>query len=101
MEANFQSGNYGNAAGWVVTWVSSTVEGVVSGKTSTRAQAGFRAARVAAAEGKVLSNNGVQIRRSKRKLGRLVEKERFHWWTKGIEPKPCFTPMKNLLPAKP
>ena len=34
MVANFQSGNYGNAAGWGVTWVSSTVVGVVSGTTS-------------------------------------------------------------------
>jgi len=47
--ANFQSGNYGNAAGWGVTWVSSTVVGVVSGTTSTRLQAGLRAAETAAA----------------------------------------------------
>ena len=50
MVASFQSGNYGNAAGWGVTWVSSAVVGVVSGTTSTRAQAGFRAARAAMAE---------------------------------------------------
>jgi RHS repeat-associated protein len=52
MVANFQSGNYGNAAGWGITWVASTYVGMASGGTSTRAQATFRAARVAAAEGK-------------------------------------------------
>ena len=53
MVANVQSGNYGNAAGWGVTWVSSAVVGVVSGTASTRAQAGFRAARVAMAERRI------------------------------------------------
>jgi RHS repeat-associated protein len=50
MVASFQSGNYGNAAGWGVTWVSSAVVGVVSGTTSTRLQAGLRAAETAAAQ---------------------------------------------------
>ena len=49
MVASFQSGNYGNAAGWGVTWVTSTFVGVVSGTTSTRLQAGLRAAETAAA----------------------------------------------------
>jgi hypothetical protein len=48
MVASFQSGNYGNAAGWGVTWTVSGVVGVVSFTSSTRAQAAFRAARVAA-----------------------------------------------------
>jgi RHS repeat-associated protein len=58
MVASFQSGNYGNATGWGVTWVSSAVVGVLSGTTSTRAQAGFRAARAAVAEGKAISRTG-------------------------------------------
>lgn len=49
MVASLQSGNYGNAAGWGVAWVGSAVVGVVSGTTSTRFQAGLRAAETAAA----------------------------------------------------
>jgi hypothetical protein len=55
MVASFQSGNYGNAAGWGVTWVSSTVVGVASGTTSTRLQAGLRAAETAAARRTVVA----------------------------------------------
>jgi RHS repeat-associated protein len=55
MVASFQSGNYGNAAGWGVTWVSSTVAGVASGTTSTRVQAGLRAAESAAARRTVVA----------------------------------------------
>ncbi len=55
MVASFQSGNYGNAAGWGVTWVTSTVVGVVSGSTSTRLQAGVRAAETAAARRTVIA----------------------------------------------
>ena len=53
MVASFQSGNYVNAAGWGVTWVASTYVGVASGTSSTRAQASFRAARIAASERQV------------------------------------------------
>jgi RHS repeat-associated protein len=58
MVANFQSGHYGNAAGWGVAWVVSAVVGVASGTTSTRAQAGFRAAGVLITEGKAVSRTG-------------------------------------------
>jgi hypothetical protein len=53
MVASLQSGNYVNAAGWGVTWVASTYVGVASGTSSTRAQASFRAARIAASEKQV------------------------------------------------
>jgi hypothetical protein len=55
MVASFQSGNYGNTAGWGVTWVTSTVVGVVSGTASTRLQAGLRAAESAAARRTVVA----------------------------------------------
>ncbi len=55
MAASFQSGNYGNAAGWGATWLASTVVGVVSGTTSTRFQAGLRAAESAAARRTVVA----------------------------------------------
>ena len=55
MVASFQSGNYGNAAGWGATWVTSTVVGVVSGTSSTRLQAGLRAAESAAARRTVVA----------------------------------------------
>jgi hypothetical protein len=53
MVASFQAGNYGTGVGWGVTWVTSAVVGVVSGTSSTRAQASFRAARIAASERQV------------------------------------------------
>jgi hypothetical protein len=51
--ANFHAGNYGTAAGWFGTMLVSQYAGMVSGTSSTRAQAGFRAARAAVAEGQV------------------------------------------------
>jgi hypothetical protein len=48
--ANFHVGNYGTAAGWFATMLVSQYAGIVSGTSSTRAQAGFRAARAAVAE---------------------------------------------------
>jgi hypothetical protein len=47
MVASFQSGNYGTAAGWFGTMLVSQYSGIVSGTSSTRAQAEFRAARAA------------------------------------------------------
>jgi RHS repeat-associated protein len=55
MATSFQSGNYGMAAGWGVTWVCSTVVGVLSGTNSTRLQAGLRAAESAAARRTVVA----------------------------------------------
>jgi RHS repeat-associated protein len=55
MVANFQSGNYINGAGWGVTWIVSGTVGVASGTTSTRLQAGLRAAKIAAARRNVLA----------------------------------------------
>ena len=56
--ANFHVGNYGTAAGWFATMLVSQYAGIVSGTSSTRAQAGFRAARAAVAEGKAVSRTG-------------------------------------------
>jgi RHS repeat-associated protein len=53
MLASFHAGNYGVAAGWASTMLASQYLGVVSGTASTRAQAGFRAARVAASQRQV------------------------------------------------
>ena len=50
MVANFHAGNYGTAAGWAGTMLVSQYAGIVSGTSSTRAQASFRAARIAMAE---------------------------------------------------
>ena len=55
MVASFQSGNYGNTAGWGITWVGSTVLGVMSASVSTRLQASFRAARIAASQRQVVA----------------------------------------------
>jgi RHS repeat-associated protein len=56
--ANVHAGNYGTASGWFATMLVSQYAGIVSGTSSTRAQAGFRAARAAAAEGKAVSRTG-------------------------------------------
>jgi RHS repeat-associated protein len=53
MVANFHAGNYGTAAGWAGTMLVSQYAGIVSGTSSTRAQASFRAARIAASERQV------------------------------------------------
>ena len=53
MVVNFHAGNYGTAAGWAGTMLVSQYAAVVSGTSSTRAQAGFRAARIAASERQV------------------------------------------------
>ena len=50
MVANFQSGNYGNAAGWFATMIAQQYVGIVTVGRSTQAQASFRAARAAMAE---------------------------------------------------
>ena len=80
MVANFQSGNYGNAAGWGITWVSSGFVGVVSGTTSTRAKPIFGRLVLRLQREKRSLELGTDTS-EQRKLGRLVEKERFHWWT--------------------
>jgi RHS repeat-associated protein len=58
MVVNFHAGNYGTAAGWAGTMLVSQYAGIVSGTSSTRAQASFRAARAAVAEGKAVSRTG-------------------------------------------
>jgi RHS repeat-associated protein len=47
---NLRAGNYGTAAGWAATGIASQVVGVYTAGGSTRAQAGLRAARIAASE---------------------------------------------------
>ena len=56
--ANVRAGNYGTAAGWFGTMLVSQYAGMATGTSSTRAQAGFRAARAAVAEGKAVSRTG-------------------------------------------
>ena len=58
MAVNFHAGNYGTAAGWAGTMLVSQYAAIVSGTSSTRAQASFRAARAAVAEGKAVSRTG-------------------------------------------
>jgi len=53
MVVNFHAGNYGTAAGWAGTMLVSQYAAIVSGTSSTRAQASFRAARIAASERQV------------------------------------------------
>jgi RHS repeat-associated protein len=87
MVANFQSGHYGNAAGWGVAWVTSSVVGVTTCGTSTRVQASFRAVQIAASERQVAAvlgkfENNPNFQRVAEKLGFKSFDIPRHIWSK-------------------